>query len=483
MSWKDLFPKENIYFETDNGILYCANALEILPKFPNESIDCIITSPPYWGLRDYGIKEQIGLEPTLEKYLEKLFQITIELKRILKKTGIVFWNHGDCYGGGGTGGHEQPHGKQVSLCGLKRINLTPKCMALQNYRLILHMIDNQNWILRNIIIWYKPNHMPESVKDRFTNTYEPIFMLVKSKKYWFDLDTVRVPHKESSKERVKYEITKFGGNPNQSKAKLLKGKKGGAEQTKIKLNFLGRNPGDLWEISTEPFYDAHFAVFPTKLIEPMMKAGCPQWICKKCGKPREKIYERVAKIGIEQPLSGKYLNANNLSHSAGARAKYYTTLRKYKIPKSMQKAFAKELKEKVKGYEEILNKVFGEYKWKHWIRYDESGASLPEPEDYKKLKELLNLSNKWDKWLLETVNTIVDDSGNSYKFFAWSDICECGNTTWEIGIVLDPFLGSGTTAVVAERLKRRWIGIEINPKYCEIIKQRILKEIRQLKIF
>ena len=92
-SWKDRFPKENRYFETDNGILYCANVLEILPKFPDESIDCIVTSPPYWGLRDYQVENQIGLESSLEEYLEKLFKVMKELKRILKKTGVIFWNH------------------------------------------------------------------------------------------------------------------------------------------------------------------------------------------------------------------------------------------------------------------------------------------------------------------------------------------------------------------------------------------------------
>ncbi|HEC72235.1 MAG TPA: hypothetical protein ENI36_01365, partial [Thermoplasmatales archaeon] len=211
------------------------DTLKVLKTFPDECIDCIITSPPYWGLRDYGestntiwggdpnckhefelehiyrepsktgeISEkakigqgyrnyksgfckkcgawygQLGLEPTLKMYIEHLLQITAELKRILKPTGVMFWNHGDSYFNDSRGGI-RPTGENSCVKQEGRYKgsvkilskLQPKCLCLQNYRLILRMIDKQGWILRNIIIWYKPNHMPSSVKDRFTNAYEP----------------------------------------------------------------------------------------------------------------------------------------------------------------------------------------------------------------------------------------------------------------------------------------------------------------------
>jgi len=178
---------------------------------------------------------QLGLEPTLDLYLVHLWQITDELYRVLKKTGIMFWNHGDCYSGSGKGyGSIDP--KYSSARDTRntirpnrfKIDIPQKCMCLQNYRFVLGLIDIDyrilvEWramgkpegkleemlkypriqeILRNSIIWHKPNHMPESVKDRFTNAYEPVFMLTKSKKYWFDLDAVREPHKEASEQRV-----------------------------------------------------------------------------------------------------------------------------------------------------------------------------------------------------------------------------------------------------------------------------------------
>ena len=316
------------------------HVLDALKTIPRNSVDCIITSPPYWGLRKYpdsanivwggdenceheweistrrnpldrggkgqfdeyrhfgalmGVKRttepvregfckkcfawygQLGLEPTLEMYIEHLLEITKELKRVLKPTGVMFWNHGDCWGGVGHFDFTSSNPEWMKKIGKKywknnkdfRLNkgIPQKCMALQNYRLVLRMIDEQGWILRNIIIWYKPNHMPESVKDRFTKAYEPIFMLVKKKKYWFDLDAVREPHKESTIERSKY-----GRNPiapkfwRQIKANVIK----------LECNPLGKNPGDVWEIPTQPFPESHFAVFPEKLVERCIEAGCPK---------------------------------------------------------------------------------------------------------------------------------------------------------------------------------------------------------------
>ena len=391
-NWKDKFPKENRYFETENGILYCANVLEILPKFPDESIDCIITSPPYWGLRDYGEKTniiwggnsnckhewdnetivkqnggkghkqdtnkgswfenksyfckkcgawygQLGLEPTLDLYIEHLFEIMKELKRVLKKTGVIFWNHNDCYGShsigkGNVGGIEGKRRKENSKYAdsikaqslNKLVSIKDKCMALQNYRFILKCVDELGLILRNIIIWYKPNHMPSSVKDRFTNAYEPIFMLVKNKKYWFDLDAVRIPHKQVSIERVmrgvspnhKYaNLPNYGGGgginkPRPNISKMIETFQ--HEETDIittPLHPLGKNPGDLWEIPTQPFSEAHFATFSEKLVEPMIKCACPQWICKKCGFIREKIIKKEIEYTPVEPKTKKAKKKSN----------------------------------------------------------------------------------------------------------------------------------------------------------------------------
>jgi len=275
--------KENSELPLDT--ILQGDTLQVLKTLPNNSIDTIITSPPYWGLRDYGVEGQIGLEPTLDLYIEHLLQITAELKRVLKPTGVMFWNHGDSYCG--SQGHfdaknpKAREGKLIPDWG----DYPKKCLYLQNYRIIIHMIDEQGWILRNTIIWHKPNHMPSSVQDRFTNAYEPIFMLTKSKKYYFDLDAVRVPHKTNAANKLR----------NKSKESYNNSYPGGhfSQGERPEGHPLGKNPGDLWSIPTQPFPEAHFATFPEKLVEPMIKAGCPQWICKKCGKPRERIIETV----------------------------------------------------------------------------------------------------------------------------------------------------------------------------------------------
>jgi site-specific DNA-methyltransferase (cytosine-N4-specific) len=325
------------------------DTLEVLKAFPDDCIDTIITSPPYWGLRDYGEETkiiwdgdkdckhewnlgktriveshhgqdssdlfsgkgaeswgdrgmnvapsgfcpkcgawygQLGLEPTLEMYLNHLLQITMELKRVLKPTGVMFWNQGDCYGGSGCGtwsnantnnckeSYALPFGKNVTA------NITHKCMVMQNYRLILRMIDDeQGWILRNTIIWHKPNHMPSSVKDRFASSYEPVFMLVKNRSYWFDLDAVRVPHKNGSILRV--ESAKKRKSVSSVKRKIDENigaipQRSSIDGIVVDINPSGKNPGDVWTIPTQPFPEAHFATFPEKLVEPMVKAGCPK---------------------------------------------------------------------------------------------------------------------------------------------------------------------------------------------------------------
>ena len=383
------------------------DTLEVLKTLPEDTFDTIITSPPYWGLRDYGVDGQIGLEKTLDEFIEKLLAITGELKRVLKPTGVMFWNHGDCYGGSGHGTSSKtkvedckesyllPFGKNVTG------RSTAKCLMLQNYRLILKMIDQQGWILRNTIIWSKPNAMPSSVKDRFANKYEPVFMLVKNKKYWFDLDAVRKPYTEK--------LNRWGGDKLKAKGQS-DWDKGTGQQTyrdrDMRPNKAGKNPGDVWKIATHPFPEAHFATFPPKLIEPMVKAGCPKWICKKCGK---------ARVRITKPTE-----------------EYAKNLGKGYISKQQEKDTA-----------EKEGKI----------------GSASRIETY--------MDNK-------PVSTTAQ-----YKTIGWTK-CDCKPQEYEAGIVLDPFMGSGTTAEVAKKLGRNYCGIELNKDYIKIAKQRIRGQIRAM---
>lgn len=209
------------------------DSIKLTKELEPNSIDTIITSPPYWGLRDYGVDNQLGLESTLKEYHDKLLNLTQELYRVLKPSGIMFWNHGDSYGGsGGSGGDYNIGGSREGQLKVSGNKYTPKCMMLQNERLIIKMIDNQGWILRNRIIWHKPSCMPFGGKDRLTNVYEPIYMLTKNKNYYFNLDSIR--------------------------------------------NLTGKNPGDVWTIQTANYKGSHFATFPNDLIEPLIKCGCPK---------------------------------------------------------------------------------------------------------------------------------------------------------------------------------------------------------------
>lgn len=380
--------------------IICGDTKKELSKLPDNYVDTIITSPPYWGLRDYGITGQIGLEKTLEEYIGKLLAITTELKRILKPTGVMFWNHGDCYGGNPTGSMPNPDKNFRSLrtqaaqmkCqeSLKSVNgdkrKYEKCLMLQNYRLILRMIDEQGWILRNDIKWHKPNSMPSSVKDRFATSYEPVFMLVKNKKYWFDLDAVRLPHQDSSIERAKYKSSKRKDLSSQALYKKRWNVKGMALSA-------GKNPGDLWTIPTQPFPEAHFATFPEKLIEPMIKAACPEWICKKCGKARVRITEK------------EYKQSEN--------------------------------------------------KWGKQTR--------PKQEKTQDKKEGYRPS--------ENLTKIV-------KTIGWTD-CGC-KAGWRPGIALDPFGGAGTVGVVAKKLGRSYIIIDLKPEYCQMAEKRIANTMGRL---
>ena len=175
----------------------CGDVLEQLRTLPDECVDCIFTSPPYWGLRDYGTEGQIGLEPNLAAFLGKMQAVTLELKRVLKPTGTLFWNHGDCYGGswqdyGARNGGQRPKSTDSwQRPGNPSSEIPPtarmlaKSLAFQNYRLAIRMVDEQHWICRNANIWHKPNSMPSSVTDRFSNSYEPVFMFAKTNKAQF----------------------------------------------------------------------------------------------------------------------------------------------------------------------------------------------------------------------------------------------------------------------------------------------------------
>ncbi len=422
------------------------DSVRVLKDMPDESIDCIITSPPYYGLRDYGIEGQIGLEKTPEEYVNKLMEVFKECKRVLKNTGTFWLNIGDTYASSGTERFDKKEydGKSGIHCGRGRTNsYQPKCMLMMPERIAFALISD-DWILRNKIIWYKRNHMPSSVKDRFSSSWEYVYFFSKSKKYFFDLDAVREAHSSYAIERAKRESERelhtqikdnkwinaqekgikdsMKGLHGKSYADIYKGKFDGAgekaeqfgsprarnerkidETAKFFIekgsggnvnlpgeHLLGKNPGDFWDITTKPFKESHFTVFPEELCIKPIKAGCPEFVCKKCGKAKQII------------RSGGYPNAFNIR--------------------------VRDVKE-------------------GRIKHIDRRASEEEIEDYNE-----------ESYCPEEKIKIIE--------------CSC-NAGYDGGIVLDPFCGAGTALVVAKKLGRNYIGIDLKPEYCEMARKRL----------
>lgn len=433
-----------------------ANTLE------DESVDCVITSPPYWGLRDYGtgywkevpgetckhimgakggnptsdkfhqkertdnetqyskvclncgavrVDLQAGLEEHPQQWVDKMVGLCELLRPKLKKSGVMFWNIGETYfskpksseSGGlqneSYGTKESSHGyanKGKQWCELQGSSnwLQSKQLLGLPWRFAIAMQD-KGWILRNAIIWDKPNHMPSSVKDRFANGYEYVFMFVKNRKYFFDLDSVREPHttppsKNKGLPRTQAYSSASLGSPQQNA-------NGG-----VGHDINGKNPGDVWRITTKPHPFAHFAVFPEALAEKCLKSGCPEWVCKKCGQPR-----------IRQVKTNR-------------------------------------------DYTQIDEKEWQEYAKKKGLN----------PFDRKaRQRAFMDLAERGENYSRETTG--------------WTD-CGC-NEGFDGGLVLDPFMGSGTVGVVAQKLKRQYFGFELNPEYIKIAQNR-LRNIKDWKL-
>ena len=276
------------------------DAYEVLKQFPNDSIDCVVTSPPYWALRDYGVDGQMGLEPTLQEYLAKLCSIFDEIKRVLKASGTCWVNIGDTYYSNHGAVNSSLYRSEVVTQArsikrnLSNRELPSKSLCQIPSRFAIKMAEC-GWILRNEIIWFKKNCMPASVRDRFTVDFEKVFFFVKSKKYWFDLDAVREPHSEadmaetikrarqlgysgkgSYKDWYFHERKKASWAGENKDAKIGLGVAArGMPKTKL-LHPLGRAKRCVWAVGTVPFHENHFATYPPKLIETPIQAGCPK---------------------------------------------------------------------------------------------------------------------------------------------------------------------------------------------------------------
>jgi DNA modification methylase len=254
--------------------IYNEPCLETIKRFDDNSIDCVITSPPYWQLRDYGYDGQWGLEPTFQMYLEHLWGMMDELMPKLKKTGTVWINLGDTYMNNSSQAERGRAGLGNDKIGMfnKITEEAPKkSLCLIPHRFAIGCID-RGWIVRNDIIWAKRNGMPESVTDRFSKKHEYFFLMTKSTDYYFDLDGIRDKHKYADDKRNDGKRHSYADN-----LKVMK-----TDQVSINavsFNPIGKNPGsvsDFWDIPTKPSSEEHYASYNDELLKKPIIAGCPK---------------------------------------------------------------------------------------------------------------------------------------------------------------------------------------------------------------
>lgn len=387
-------------FERSWGYV-CSDVIKFLKSLPDGCVHCIITSPPYYGLRDYKVDGQIGLEGSPQQFIAKLVEVFDECRRVIHQSGTLWLNIGDSYC---TGPKNRTHDSSMStLQGSQKTQEAsrrqpskihdgwkPKDMLGMPWRLAFALQD-AGWYLRSDIVWAKKNSMPESVSDRPSKSHEYIFMLAKSKKYFYDIDAVRQKLKPSSVARLGQDVN------NQKGSDRIEGKKNG------NMKAVGSGDGaalrTVWHMSVGRSSVKHFATYPRHLVRPCVRAGTSgKGCCPTCLEPWVRIVEKIrrpTRPGTNSKIHGGKNGWMNVDRD---------------------------------------------------IRHDnggETGAVIGNRDPRRHVTERI--------------------------LRGWKQNCKCESAEPVPCLVLDPFLGSGTTIAVAVEEGRRGVGCELNPEYCRII--------------
>jgi DNA modification methylase len=376
-----------VYLDDPDFTLYCGDALETLRQLPDGSVHMCVTSPPFYGLRDYGVDRQIGLEETPEQWVTNLVNVFREVRRVLRADGTLWLEVGDSYaantpgslGGGSLTKGGQQHRANRGLT--RRADVKHKDLVGAPWMLAF-ALRADGWWLRSDIIWARPNPMPESVTDRPTKSHSYVFLLAKSARYFYDADAVR----EDGAGRLDL------GRMTRPEVRLGEG--GPWANDNGYKSEPGRNVRSVWTIPTQPLAEPHYAAFPEELARRAILAGTSErGVCPECGAPWRRMVERQRTMNGEPVERG--------------------------------------------GWEQ-----------------DEAGRLGPQGVGHWRFKTEASTLG----W--EPTCTGADGTHG----------CE---TLYPVpATVLDPFLGSGTTALVARKHGRQTIGIELNPAYCQIAQRR-----------
>ena len=389
------------------------DALEQLRRLPAQSVHCVVTSPPYFRLRDYGVPGQIGLEASGEEYLDRMVQVFRLARRVLRRDGTLWLNMGDGYVGSGRGNdydsslegsrdHQAECRKVGSLPRWKVFGLPEKSLIGMPWRLAL-ALQADGWLLRQDNIWHKRNVMPESCRDRTTRAHEYLFQFARSGRYFYDAIAVEEPQSEHERsyrlrQQARGVTTVYKLRRDSVHGQVRPGSNGAARsaQARQALALKGtRNRRSVWSIASKPFKEAHFAVFPEQLVEPCILAGTSEkGCCQICGAP--------------------------IARQILATAEYARLLQE-NLGKNHNKDRAQDLR-----------------------------------------------SGRYGTAIQRHHNVCAN-----YQTTGWKRTCRCTLSGSTPCIVLDPFAGAGTTALVALKLGRRFIGIELNPEYAEMARRRV----------
>ena len=406
------------FYQNDCGQLFCGDVVEVLKTLSGQSAHCVVTSPPYWGLRDYGVDGQLGLEKTPEDYIEKMVGVFREVWRVLRDDGTLWLNIGDSYMGDspvrkrGSENFDKTWDKSqtASRGGMRRSakkigHLKTKDLVMIPARLGL-ALQADGWYVRSDIIWAKKSPMPESVWDRPTSAHEHIFLLTKQAKYFYDAVEVQEPLSRPEDLNRK-NPSQFGGKKHSGiDSRLHSGNPYVGEYTH-------RNLRNVWHLGPSPYPDAHFAVFHPGIPKRAILAGTSEkGACSECGAPKVRIVKRES-FGDWNPEPGR-----NDSRKVNAQ----------KPDRKRQRMLKNTYEARDRGGDH--DNPFPEPKTEGW----ESGCRCAAQE---------------------------------IKVPA---------------VVLDPFFGSGTTGEVAQNLGRRWIGIDLKPEYCELAVKRIQNKAAQRRL-